>query len=328
MKGRLFIGPPQIPTTFTLPDGRVLTSDSSPTPTPTPQDRDQDRDPSATSDFFPSTSNVVFKDVDDAIRYNYYNKQSHNSTICDMLALYLKGQKILYTEAKTHCEMKLNLLMLPSIFITSACSILGPVLKDTQNGITAISGLSGLTAFILAVITYLKLDAKAEAHRTSAYKFDKLQSYVEFNSGKVLFLDHFSENVETIILEVEKSVREIKETNPFVLPEQIRYDFARLYGTNVFAEIKRIQNFEMSMVNKLKDVYNSINDVECRLKVRITSEDTKLYDKLQDKKKELIDKVLRIREEYHSIDTAFEQEIRQYFNSCNRRYQICGWFNS
>tara|TARA_B100001057_G_scaffold338216_1_gene338995 strand:- start:505 stop:1458 length:954 start_codon:yes stop_codon:yes gene_type:complete len=46
--------------------------------------------------------------------------------------------------------------------------------------------LSAFVAFLLAIVNYLKLDASAEAHKTSAHQYDKLQSYVEFQSGNVL----------------------------------------------------------------------------------------------------------------------------------------------
>ena len=114
--------------------------------------------------------------VNDMIEELYNPLNINNSTICDILALYMKGQKIIYSEAKTYCEQRLNSLMLPSIFITVLASVLNLMLRDTSYGITCVSGLNGFTAFILALINYLKLDAKAEAHRTTAYKFDKLES--------------------------------------------------------------------------------------------------------------------------------------------------------
>ena len=41
-------------------------------------------------------------------------------------------------------------------------------------------------AFLLAIINYLKLDATSEAHKISSHQYDKLQSYVEFQSGQIL----------------------------------------------------------------------------------------------------------------------------------------------
>jgi hypothetical protein len=113
---------------------------------------------------------------------NYTDNNTNNSNIIDIIGVYIKGQKILYIEAKTTCEQRLTFLMIPSILFTVACSILNLLLKDYVHGNIITSVLNGFVAFILALINYLKLDARAEAHRGSAYKYDKLLTYIEFQS--------------------------------------------------------------------------------------------------------------------------------------------------
>jgi len=271
----------------------------------------------------------TYKDVEDAIRYTYnLKKEMQDSTICDIIAVYIKGQKILYTEAKTYCETKLNMLMLPSIFISSAISILGPFLKDIPYGITITSGFSGLTAFILAIITYLKLDAKAEAHRAAAYKFDKLQSHVEFESGKVMFLPYDPKKIDDLILEVDEGVREIKETNPFVLPERVRYGFPKLYGTNIFSAIKLLHLKEVETICRLKDVFNSMLPIKKLMAMDTASlHDEERYEELMKEQRKLVETILQIRQEYHTIDQNFEAELRKYRKTWTKRLQMCDWCN-
>ena len=60
-----------------------------------------------------------YRDVDLMLKDSFNYKESNHSTICDIIGMYLKGQKILYTEAKTLCEQRLNYLMLPTICITA-----------------------------------------------------------------------------------------------------------------------------------------------------------------------------------------------------------------
>ena len=204
----------------------------------------------------------TYKQIETKFQKNYIDRETNNSTICDIIAMYLKGQKILYTEAKTVCEQRLNYLMLPAIFITAVCTILSLVIKDYQHGPTIVSSLNGFTAFILSLINYLKLDAKAEAHRTSAYKFDKLQSTMEFNSGRILFDEKASKELIQMIQNVETNVKEIKETNQFILPEKIRYTYPNLYNMNVFAEVKKIGNKEMLHMSKLTNVMNESLEIQ------------------------------------------------------------------
>ena len=118
----------------------------------------------------------------------YQNNNTNSSSIIDIIGTYVKGQCILYTEAKTLCEQRLSCLMIPSILFTVVCSIANLLLKDYIYGNLITSCLNGFIAFILALINYLKLDARSEAHRSSAYKYDKLLSYITFQSGKIYFL--------------------------------------------------------------------------------------------------------------------------------------------
>ena len=92
-------------------------------------------------------------------------------------------------EARNMTVNALNCLMLPAIFLSALASVLQSPLAECGGpdwGPVGISGLSAFVAFLLAIVNYLKLDASAEAHKTSAHQYDKLQSYVEFQSGNVL----------------------------------------------------------------------------------------------------------------------------------------------
>jgi hypothetical protein len=251
-----------------------------------------------------------FKDVDDMLRYNFNYKETNNSTICDIIAVYLKGQKILHTEAKTYCEQKLNYLMMPSIILTAAGSVISLALKDYSFGATIVSCLNAGITFILGIITYLKLDAKAEAHRTSAYKFDKLQSYIEFNSGKILFISGESEKLGDVILETEKNVSEIKESNQFVLPEYIRHRYPVLCNTNIFAKVKEIQTHEMRVVNELKDVYNDM----IALQSKPGGTDTEEYKALDTLQRQKVDAVIAVKNEYLRIDKEYAVGSRNLFS--------------
>jgi len=89
------------------------------------------------------------------------------SSALDILASYLKGQKIIYMETRNYTISTLNKLMLPAIFITAVCSVIQSPIQDTSYGTLILSGLNAFIAFLLAVINYLKLDASAEAHKIS-----------------------------------------------------------------------------------------------------------------------------------------------------------------
>jgi hypothetical protein len=62
---------------------------------------------------------VTFREVCDILNQNYNYEESIKSTTLDIISVYLRGQKILYIEAKTYCEQQLYALMLPTIAITA-----------------------------------------------------------------------------------------------------------------------------------------------------------------------------------------------------------------
>ena len=197
-----------------------------------------------------------------------------------------------------------------------------------------VSILNGINAFLLALINYLKLDARSEAHRTAAYKFDKLQSYMEFNSGRLLF-DGFngkaSERLLEILQKVENDVREIKETNQFILPEKIRYTYSKLYSTNVFAEVKKIQNKETLHINKMKDYMNKILSLEAPTSIEGGRPNDKIQaqiDYLDALRRAEIEEVLKIKNEYLKLDLLFEDELKQHRESFRRHCDFCGWLKS
>ena len=114
----------------------------------------------------------------------YYDENEYYSSAMDILASYVRGQKIIYMESKDYCETLLNYFMFPAIFLSTLASVCASLSK-TILGSTSLSSLNAFISFLLAIISYLKLDAKAEAHKTSSHH-DKLQSMCEFSSGYFL----------------------------------------------------------------------------------------------------------------------------------------------
>lgn len=272
-----------------------------------------------------------YAEVETQFEDTYLDDSVNSSAVLDLIAVYLKGQKILYTEAKTLCELRLNYLMLPAIFITALCSILSLILKDYGFGSTIVSVLNGGNAFILALVSYLKLDARAESHRTSAYKFDKIQAATIFSSGRVLFAALSKTEVIEIIDKVEKDVAEIKESNQFVLPELIRVSFPHIYGTNVFAEVKSIMNYETMNIDRLRNILNDRDAARVTLLTATEADKDKAaaklaYDEINQTYRDHLRTCIEMRKEYKNLDSELELELSDRFRAQRRWYSInfCG----
>ena len=212
---------------------------------------------------------LTFNDVRRQISKSYEQDAVHRySSALDILASYLKGQKIIYMESRHQTVKMLNRLMLPAIFLSALASVVQSPFHCHAQGEIILSAISAFVAFLLSIINYLKLDASAEAYKISSHQYDKLQTYIEFQSGNVLLFSNPILTTDNLLREWYEHKKVIDVSCPHSEEKKEQRDewLAEARRNKINEIYKERQEAEMLLINEMrgniKNIEEKIGDIK------------------------------------------------------------------
>lgn len=291
---------------------------------------------------------LAYQDVEKTLD-KYYDMELDNkySSELDILSTFMKGQKNIYIQAKHLSQWRLNMLMIPSLIITCAITILSPLITCSDTHSWIISGLNACVGFILSMMNYLKLESSTTMFLQLANHYDKMETALEISNSKIILMETEAEK-RTLVLnqiqDIEQKMNEIKALNNVLLPAEIKSIFPIICHVNIFSFIKKLENHRRILILKFKDIKNEIRfilhkwDKEERKMNNLGS--TIASNRLKSREQNRLNFLCEIKEKlkvelseykcaYSNMDELFIHEIKHAETLTNRCgiWLLCLWKN-
>jgi len=262
---------------------------------------------------------LTMTEVEQGLDKHYDENDDKYSSELDILITYMKGQKNLYLQSHLLSQRNLNMLMVPTLLISSVVTIFAPLIQKYYWSGGVISGLNAFIALLISLSNYYKLESSTQTFYNTALQYDKLETSLEFVASKIVFMEDDHHQLSKIVFEkineIEQKISEIKDWNPLFIPNDIRIMFPVISHINIFSFIKRIETNKKGLIAKYKDVKNEMRYILYRITKKhedsaASGRHEKRIQVLLEAKDKIKEELVHYRNAYSHIDEIFTIEIK------------------
>jgi hypothetical protein len=236
--------------------------------------------------------------------FNQYNPDSDE---LDILITYLNGQKNLYTYSCKFVQYKLHMLMIPTLVLTSASTLLAPFIMEYRWSGAIISSMNATVLFLIVLCNYFKLESAYNSYSLLSSQYSNLHASLTMGNTRYTTNAGYNEVVAAKIIEFERKIHDIRDS--INIPSEIKLVLPIISHINIFSFVKHIETYKRSLIIRYRDVKNEIRYINQRggengrKKTRYTFLLT-IKDKLKDE-------IIQYKNIYNVIDLIFTQEIKK-----------------
>lgn len=277
-----------------------------------------------------------YEEIEKSISKYYNNENSYYNEL-DILITYLRGQKNVYIQAKNITQYKLNMLIVPSLILTTGITIFSPMIYENGAGFRwggiIISIMNALATLFISFANYFKYESSSETYMNIAGQFDKLETSIELASNKLYFMGRGANQAELVLNKVkhiETKLNEMKEGMNMLVPEYVKTLFPIITHVNIFSFINKTENYKKHLIIQFRDIKNEIKFIEHKWKMKgldifeekdiettVMAKERKRFQYLVNAKEKTKRELINYKNTYSCIDEIFTREIKNAENMNN-----------
>ena len=250
------------------------------------------------------TYNEVSRSFDQYDSSKYFNEMS-------ILHTYFNGQKHLYTYSKNVTYRKLNLLMLPTMFLSASGTIMVPFIIEFEWSAGTITTIYAIITLLLGLVNYFRLESSFQQFSILADRYDKLQTSLELTNSKLVFIENCVELERSVAANIREFEDKLSDIVNVIVPEDVKRLFPVICNINIFSFIRKVEAHKRGLIIQYKDLKNEIRYIYHKEREREKEKGNgKRLQSLLDAKERLRTEIIQYKDVYNSIDIEFTREIR------------------